>query len=80
LSIETKIEMASLLERSWSALLVRGLATVLCGVIAFARSGAGAPAVISLIASYALFVRVILMILAFRMRGRCKQPERLGAT
>jgi len=49
--------------------LVRGLATVLFGLIAFVRPGAGALSVIGLIATYALFVGGILMLLAFRVRG-----------
>lgn len=60
-------------------LILGGLASVLFGLIAFVRPGAGALAVISLIAGYALFVGVILMILAFRMRGWGKKLEKLGA-
>jgi hypothetical protein len=40
----------------------------------------GALAVISLIASYALSVGVILILLAFRMRGWGKQPEKQPET
>lgn len=59
-------------------LILGGLASVLFGLIAFVRSGAGGLAVISLIAIYALFVGRILMILAFQMRGWGKKPERPG--
>lgn len=71
--------MATLLKRSWWVLLVRGLAAVLFGLIAFVRPGAGALTVISLIAIYALFVGVILMLVAFRVRGWGKKLEKLGA-
>jgi uncharacterized membrane protein HdeD (DUF308 family) len=60
-------------------LILGGLASVLFGLIAFARPGAGALAVISLIAIYALFVGGILMLLAFRMRRWGKKLEKLGA-
>jgi len=40
LTIETRIALADNLEKSWRALLVRGLATVLFGVIALAPAQA----------------------------------------
>jgi uncharacterized membrane protein HdeD (DUF308 family) len=60
-------------------LILGGLASVLFGLIAFVRPGAGALAVVSLIAIYALFVGTILIILAFRVRGWGKKLEELGA-
>jgi uncharacterized membrane protein HdeD (DUF308 family) len=60
-------------------LILGGLASVLFGLIAFVRPGAGALAVISLIAIYAVFVGAILIILAFRMRRWGKKLEKLGA-
>jgi uncharacterized membrane protein HdeD (DUF308 family) len=60
-------------------LILGGLASVLFGVIAFVLSGAGAQAVIWLIAIYAFFVGLVLMLLAFQMRGWGKKPEKLGA-
>jgi uncharacterized membrane protein HdeD (DUF308 family) len=60
-------------------LILGGLASVLFGLIAFVRPGAGALAVISLIAIYAIFVGVILILLAFRVRGWGKKLEKLGA-
>jgi uncharacterized membrane protein HdeD (DUF308 family) len=60
-------------------LILGGLASVIFGLIAFVRPGAGALAVISLIAIYALFVGVILILLAFRVRGWGKKLEKLGA-
>jgi uncharacterized membrane protein HdeD (DUF308 family) len=61
-------------------LILGGVAAVVFGLIAFVRSGAGALAVMPLIAIYALSVGGILLILAFRVRGRGKQQEELGAT
>jgi uncharacterized membrane protein HdeD (DUF308 family) len=78
LDIITAIRLRKEIEGEW-LLILGGLASVLFGLIAFVRSGDGALAVISLIAIYALFVGVILMLLAFRMRGWGKQPEKLGA-
>jgi uncharacterized membrane protein HdeD (DUF308 family) len=60
-------------------LILGGLASVLFGLIAFIRPGAGALAVISLIAIYAIFVGGILIFLAFRMRRWGKKLEKLGA-
>ena len=60
-------------------LILGGLASVLFGLIAFVRPGAGALAVISLIAIYAIFVGMTLIFLAFRMRGWGKKLEKLGA-
>jgi uncharacterized membrane protein HdeD (DUF308 family) len=57
-------------------LILGGLASVLFGLIAFVRSGAGAHAISEVIAIYALFVGGTLIILAFRMRGSGKK---LGA-
>jgi uncharacterized membrane protein HdeD (DUF308 family) len=68
--------MASLLEKNWWVLLVRGLAVVLFGLIAFVRPSVGALAVISLIAIYALFVGMILILLAFQLRSWGKKLEK----
>lgn len=59
-------------------LILGGVGSALFGVMAFVRSGAGVPAVISLIAGYALFVGTSLMILALRMRRLGKGRERLS--
>ena len=60
-------------------LILGGLVSVLFGLIAFVRPGAGALAAISLIAIYALFVGLILIVLAFRMRRWSKKLKKLGA-
>jgi uncharacterized membrane protein HdeD (DUF308 family) len=73
LDIIRAIRMRKEIEGEW-LLILGGLSSVLFGLIAFARSGAGAPAVMPLIAGHAFFVGVILMLLAFRMRGRGSQP------
>jgi uncharacterized membrane protein HdeD (DUF308 family) len=78
LDIITAIRLRKEIEGGW-LLILGGLAAVLFGVIAFAIPGAGAQAVVWLIAIYAFFVGGILMILAFRMRGWGKKPEKLGA-
>jgi uncharacterized membrane protein HdeD (DUF308 family) len=60
-------------------LVLGGLASVLFGLIAFFRPGAGALAVVSLIAIYAIVVGVILVFLAFRVRSWSKRLGELGA-
>lgn len=78
LDIIKALRLRKEIEGHW-LLLLGGLASVLFGLIAFARSGAGALAVIPLIAGHALFVGAILMILAFRMRRSGRQHEKVGA-
>jgi uncharacterized membrane protein HdeD (DUF308 family) len=56
-------------------LILGGMASVIFGLIAFVRPGAGALAVISLIAIYAIFVGSILIVLAFRIRRWGKKLE-----
>ena len=72
--------MADLLKKRWWALLVRGLATVLFGLIAFLRSGDGALAVTALIANHYLLFGMSLTVLAFRMCRWGKKLEKLGAS
>lgn len=78
LDIITAIRLRKEIEGEF-LLILGGLASVLFGLIAFVRPGAGALAVISLIAIYALFVGAILILLAFRVRGWGKKLEKLGA-
>ena len=78
LDIIKALRLREEIEGHW-LLLLGGLASVLFGLIAFARPGDGALAVLSLIALYSLFVGGILVILAFQMRGSGKQLEKLGA-
>jgi len=78
LDILAAIRLWKGIEGQW-LLILGGLAAVLFGLIAFVRSGAGALAISEVIASYALFVGGILIVLAFRMCGWGKQLEKLGA-
>jgi uncharacterized membrane protein HdeD (DUF308 family) len=78
LDILAAIRLRKEIEGEW-LLILGGVAAVLFGLIAFVRSGAGALAISEVIASYALSVGGILMILAFQMRRWGKQLEELGA-
>ena len=56
-------------------LLLSGLASVVFGVLLIARPGAGALAVLWLIAAYAIVFGAILIVLAFKARGFVKRIE-----
>jgi uncharacterized membrane protein HdeD (DUF308 family) len=56
------------IEGEW-LLILGGVASVVFGVLLLARPGAGALAVITLIAIYALVIGLLLVILAFKVRG-----------
>jgi len=68
LEISTAIRLRKEIEGEW-LLILGGVASVVFGVLLLARPGAGALAVITLIAVYALVVGIILVILAFKVRG-----------
>ena len=58
-------------------LVLGGLTSVLFGIIIMAQPGAGALALLWLIATYVFIFGVILVILAFKARAFGKQLERL---
>jgi uncharacterized membrane protein HdeD (DUF308 family) len=62
------------LEGEW-ALIVAGVASVAFGALLMASPGAGALAVLWLIASYAIFFGVLFVSLAFRVRGVARRIE-----
>jgi len=68
LEISTAIRLRKEIEGEW-LLILGGVASVVFGVLLLARPGAGALAVITLIAVYALVVGITLVILAFKVRG-----------
>ena len=68
LEIVAAIRLRKEIENEWM-LIVAGLASVVFGVLLMAQPAAGALALLWLIASYAIFFGVLLVILAFKVRG-----------
>jgi uncharacterized membrane protein HdeD (DUF308 family) len=68
LEIVAAIRLRKEIENEWM-LIVAGLASVVFGALLMAQPAAGALALLWLIASYAIFFGVLLVILAFKVRG-----------
>jgi uncharacterized membrane protein HdeD (DUF308 family) len=68
LEIVAAIRLRKEIENEWM-LIVAGLASVVFGVLLMAQPAAGALALLWLIASYAIFFGVLLVILAFKVRA-----------
>ena len=66
--IAAAIELRKVIDGEW-ALGLAGVLSVLFGILVAAQPGAGALALIWLIASYALLFGIVLIVLAFRVRG-----------
>jgi uncharacterized membrane protein HdeD (DUF308 family) len=67
-------QLRDVIRREW-LLALEGVLTILFGVVLVVFPGAGALAVVWLIGSYAIASGVILLMLAFRMRGRARGPR-----
>lgn len=79
LEIVTAVRLRKEIEGEWM-LVLAGLASVAFGVLLMARPGSGALAVLWLIASYAIVFGVLLVVLAFRVKGVARRIEaRLSA-
>lgn len=68
LEIAAAIRLRKEISNEW-LLLLSGLASVIFGVLLAAQPGAGALALLWLIGTYAVLFGVLLLILAFRIRG-----------
>ena len=68
LEIVAAIRLRKEIENEW-LLIIAGLASVVFGALLVWQPGAGALALLWLIASYAIFFGVLLVVLAFRVRG-----------
>ena len=75
LEVVVAIRLRKEINGEW-LLVLGGLASVLFGVIIMARPGAGALALLWLIATYAVIFGVILVILAFKVRTFSNQLAR----
>jgi len=72
LEIVAAVRLRKVIKGEWW-LVLGGLASIIFGVLLMAHPGAGALAVLWLIAAYAIIFGVLLVILAFRLRGFGKQ-------
>jgi len=72
LQIAAAVRLRKVIRGEWW-LVLGGLASVIFGVLLMARPGAGALAVLWLIAAYAVVFGVFLVLLAFKVRGFGKQ-------
>jgi len=68
LEIVVAIRLRKVITGEW-LLILAGLASVVFGVLLMARPGAGALAVLWLIASYAIVFGVLILVLAFNVRS-----------
>jgi uncharacterized membrane protein HdeD (DUF308 family) len=78
LEIIAAIRLRRVIENEWWMAL-GGVASVIFGIILLVAPGAGALALIWLIAAYAIVFGVLLLLLAFRLRG-ISQRQQVSAT
>ena len=78
LRIIMAIRLRKEIEGEWW-LVLSGLASVLFGVIVMARPGAGAMAMLWVIATWSILVGIFLVILSFQARGFAKKLEDVKA-
>jgi uncharacterized membrane protein HdeD (DUF308 family) len=78
LQIVAAIRLRREIEGEW-LLVLGGLATVLFGLLLITRPGAGALAVLWLIGVYAIIFGIILVSLAFKVRGFAQRVEKFTA-
>jgi uncharacterized membrane protein HdeD (DUF308 family) len=79
LEIVVAIRLRREIEGEW-LLILGGLASVVFGALLMAQPGAGALALLWLIAAYAVIFGIMLVILAFRLRRLRREFETAGAT
>jgi uncharacterized membrane protein HdeD (DUF308 family) len=77
LEIVAAIRLRREIKGEW-LLILAGIASILFGVLIMARPGAGALAVVWLIAAYAFVFGIIHVALAFKARGFMKRVERMA--
>jgi len=73
LEIAAAIRLRKEIDNEWW-LILGGAASVFFGILLMARPGEGALAVLWLIATYAVFFGVTLVLLSFRVKGLEKRP------
>ena len=70
--------MAMYAAAPYSAFVLGGVASLVFGFVLFAAPGAGALALVWLIAAYAIIFGVLLIALAFRLHGLGQQRQAMG--
>jgi uncharacterized membrane protein HdeD (DUF308 family) len=70
----TAIRLRQEIQNEW-ALVLAGIASLALGVLLMARPGAGALALLWLIASYAVVFGLLLVALALQVRGAARRIE-----
>ena len=77
--IVTAIQLRKEISYEW-ALIISGLISIIFGIVLLANPGAGALAMVVVIGAFALMFGVMMIVLAFRVRGLPKRLERLPQT
>lgn len=77
--IVTAIQLRKEISYEW-ALVISGLIGIIFGIVLLANPGAGALAMVVVIGAFALMFGVMMIVLAFRVRGLPKRLERLPQT
>ena len=77
--IVTAIQLRKEISYEW-ALIVGGLISIIFGIVLIANPGAGALAMVVVIGAFALMFGVMMIVLAFRVRGLPKRFERQPQT
>ena len=77
--IVTAIQLRKEISYEW-ALIVSGLISIIFGLVLLSNPGAGALAMVVVIGVFALMFGVMMIVLAFRVRGLPKRLERLTQT
>jgi uncharacterized membrane protein HdeD (DUF308 family) len=66
--IVTAVRLRKLIPNEW-LLIVSGIVSIIFGVLLIAQPGAGAIAIVWLLGAYALLFGILMLLLAFRLRG-----------
>jgi uncharacterized membrane protein HdeD (DUF308 family) len=78
LELVAAVRLRRVIENEWW-MIVSGIASVIFGIALLVAPGAGALALIWVIAVYAIIFGVVLLGLAFRLRGHSQQQHGVGA-
>jgi uncharacterized membrane protein HdeD (DUF308 family) len=77
LELVAAVRLRRVIENEWW-LILTGIVSILFGIVLLAAPGAGAVAVVWLIASYAIIFGVLMIALALRLRGMSQRRHAVG--